>query len=178
MSNISFILDLLEPTSLPINNTWVQIYMIITHWGFHYFKYLGNVDSIENCSHQTGVDHVIHGWESFPHPEADPPERDDVGQQRVPHDVPAHHPATLVLAVDQGSDVHGQGVRPWQNHVLKQMDVVRSYVNEREPRSSGYGRRLMFRRSWVWILALYTLWTFSHIFAVKIVVMFVWKDQK
>ena len=33
----------------------------------------------------------------------------------------------------------------------------------REPRSSGYGRKLMFRRSWVWIPALYTEWTFFHI---------------
>ena len=30
----------------------------------------------------------------------------------------------------------------------------------REPLSSGYGRRLMFQRSWVWIPAPYTGWTF------------------
>ena len=30
----------------------------------------------------------------------------------------------------------------------------------REPWSSGYGKRLTFQRSWVWILAPYTGWTF------------------
>ena len=45
--------------------------------------------------------------------------------------------------------------------------------------SSGYGRRLTFERSWVWIPAPYTGWTwqFSHWFVVKIV-LFVWKIQK
>ena len=33
----------------------------------------------------------------------------------------------------------------------------------REPWSSGYGRRLMFQRSWVQIPAPYTGWTFFHI---------------
>ena len=43
--------------------------------------------------------------------------------------------------------------------------------------SSGYGRGLMFWRSWVQIPAPYTGWTFySHIFVVKIV-MFVWKGE-
>ena len=48
-----------------------------------------------------------------------------------------------------------------------------------EPWSSGHGRRLMFKRSWVWILAPYTGWTwhFSHWFADK-TLLFVWKDQK
>ena len=41
---------------------------------------------------------------------------------------------------------------------------------------SGYGRRLIFRRSWVRISASYTGWTFSHLFVVKIV-LFVWKDE-
>ena len=38
-----------------------------------------------------------------------------------------------------------------------------------EPWSSGYGRRLKFQRSWVWIPAPYTGWTwhFSHWFVVK-----------
>ena len=44
------------------------------------------------------------------------------------------------------------------------------------PWSSGFGRRLKDRRSWVRILAPYTGWTFSHIF--KIVMMFVWKRLK
>ena len=49
---------------------------------------------------------------------------------------------------------------------------------EREPWSSGYGRRLMYRRLWERIPAPYTGWTFFHIplFAVKIV-MFVWNDK-
>ena len=46
-----------------------------------------------------------------------------------------------------------------------------------EPWSSGYGWRLIPRRLWVWIPALYTGWTFFHIFVIKIV-MFVWKDEK
>ena len=47
-----------------------------------------------------------------------------------------------------------------------------------EPWSSGYWRRRMFQRSWVWIPTLYTRWTwhFSHLFVVKIVMMCVWKD--
>ena len=32
-----------------------------------------------------------------------------------------------------------------------------------EPWSSGYGRRLMFQRLWVWIPALCTGWSFFHI---------------
>ena len=41
------------------------------------------------------------------------------------------------------------------------------------PWSSGYGRRLTFRRSWVWIPAPYTGWTwhFSHWFFVKICIV-------
>ena len=48
----------------------------------------------------------------------------------------------------------------------------------REPWSSGYGRRLVFGRSWVWIPAPYTGWTwhFSHLFALKFL-LFVWKDK-
>ena len=39
-----------------------------------------------------------------------------------------------------------------------------------EPWSCGYGRRLMFQRSWVRIPALYTGWTFfTYIFVVKFV---------
>ena len=45
-----------------------------------------------------------------------------------------------------------------------------------EPWSSGYGRRLMFQKSWFRIQAPYTEWTFSHLFVPKIV-MFVWKDE-
>ena len=43
--------------------------------------------------------------------------------------------------------------------------------------SSVYERRLMFRRSWVRIPALFTGWTFfSHLIVVKIA-KFVWKDK-
>ena len=46
-----------------------------------------------------------------------------------------------------------------------------------EPWSSGYERRRLFQRSWVWIPALYTGWTFfTHLFIVKIL-MCVWKDE-
>ena len=36
----------------------------------------------------------------------------------------------------------------------------KNITNGREPWSSDYGRRLMFWRSWVWIPALHTGWTF------------------
>ena len=45
------------------------------------------------------------------------------------------------------------------------------------PWSSGYGRRLMFQRSWVQIPVPYTGWTvFSHLFVVKNV-LFVRRDE-
>ena len=49
----------------------------------------------------------------------------------------------------------------------------------REPRSSGYGRRLMFKRLWVQIQVLYTGWTWHFLqwFYVKIV-SFVWTRPK
>ena len=37
----------------------------------------------------------------------------------------------------------------------------------RHPWSSGYGRRLVFRRSWVWIAAPYTRWTFTTFICCK-----------
>ena len=40
----------------------------------------------------------------------------------------------------------------------------KSRTKGREPWSSGYGRRLMFQRSWVRIPAPYTGWTFVHIY--------------
>ena len=48
----------------------------------------------------------------------------------------------------------------------------------REPRSSGFERSVVFRRSWVRIPAPYTdgRKKYSHIFVVRIV-MFVWKDE-
>ena len=53
------------------------------------------------------------------------------------------------------------------------VDEKHSCEGWREPWSSGYGRRLVFRMSLVQIPAPYTRWTFSHIFAVTIVMMFV-----
>ena len=53
---------------------------------------------------------------------------------------------------------------------------LNSWRKGREPWYSGYGRRLMFQRSWVRIPAPHTRWTFSHLFVVK-VLMFVWKDK-
>ena len=43
----------------------------------------------------------------------------------------------------------------------------------REPWSSGYGKRLTFQRLCVQFPVQYTGWTFSHLFVVKIVMMFV-----
>ena len=45
--------------------------------------------------------------------------------------------------------------------------LKQSTRNRVEPWSSGYGRRLMFERLWVWIPALYTWWTFFHIYLLK-----------
>ena len=70
-------------------------------------------------SYQSGIDDMVHGREPLPDPEADPPERDDVGQEGVPHDVATHHPAAFVLAVKKPGDVDGQRVRPGQNQILK-----------------------------------------------------------
>jgi len=50
---------------------------------------------------------MVHSREPLPDPEADPPERDDVGQEGVPHDVAAHHPTPLILAVEKPGDVDG-----------------------------------------------------------------------
>ena len=41
--------------------------------------------------------------------------------------------------------------------------VLKQVLIGREPWSSGYGRRLMFQRSWVWIPTQYTGWTIFHI---------------
>ena len=47
----------------------------------------------------------------------------------------------------------------------------------KEPWSSGYGRRLVFQRMGVQILASYNGWTFfTYLFVVKLV-MCVWKDE-
>ena len=65
------------------------------------------------------------------------------------------------------------------NRKRKQVDLGRLCDDKervtigREHCSSDFGRRYMFRRSWVWIPALYTGWTFSHLFHV----IFVWKDE-
>ena len=48
----------------------------------------------------------------------------------------------------------------------------------RKPWSSGYGRRLIFWRLWVWIPAPYSGWTFFTFIWCKIVLMFVWKRPK
>ena len=49
-------------------------------------------------------------------------------------------------------------------------------ISGREPWSSGYGRRLMFWRSWVQIPAPNTGWTFFTFICCKNV--FFWKDKK
>ena len=43
----------------------------------------------------------------------------------------------------------------WDDGIKK----TRQQPRKREPWSSDYGRRLVFQRSWVWILSLYTGWT-------------------
>ena len=46
------------------------------------------------------------------------------------------------------------------NHFEKLSSIIHPSLWGREPWSSGYGKRLVFRRSWVRILTLYTGWTF------------------
>ena len=60
----------------------------------------------------------------------------------------------------------------WSDAVRK-----RSHIG-REPWSCGYGRRLIFWRSWVQIQAPYTEWTFFTLICCKIVLMFAWKTPK
>ena len=47
-----------------------------------------------------------------------------------------------------------------------------NWLDGREPWSSGYGRLLVFKRSWVQIPAPYTGRTFSHLFVVKLYCLF------
>ena len=49
------------------------------------------------------------------------------------------------------------------DEVCRKHSFIKIHIRGREPWSSGYGRRLMFHRSWVWIPPLYTGWTFFHI---------------
>ena len=61
----------------------------------------------------------------------------------------------------------------WSNVGTKMLPTLRKFLKYweavqqtkiREPWSSGYGWRLMFERSWVWIPAPYHGWTFGHFF--------------
>ena len=94
----------------------------------------------------------------------------------------------------QALGVHGWKWKYWKSNVSVNLvhncvrtncntdDYIRITIekykdNGQEPWSSGYGRRLMLQRSWVWILAPYTGWTFfTYLFVVKFV-MCVWKDE-
>ena len=49
--------------------------------------------------------------------------------------------------------------RPKSKRVIQNFDT-----HPKKPLSSGYRRRLMFQRLWVWILATFTGWTFIHIY--------------
>ena len=67
--------------------------------------------------------------------------------------------------------------RPWPS-LVNRLRLTR-WCCCREPWSCGYGRRLMYERSRVWVPAPYNggTWHFSHWFVIKIV-LFVWKDRK
>ena len=73
------------------------------------------------------------------------------------------------------------GLPKRSNRVLNEegqnITVLKIMIVGWEPWSSGYERRLIFRRLWVQIPAPYTGWAFLniHLFVLKIV-MFVWKD--
>ena len=51
----------------------------------------------------------------------------------------------------------------WTQWTWKRTSKQTVSIHGRKSWSSGYGRRLMFLRSWVQILAPYTIWTFFHI---------------
>ena len=61
----------------------------------------------------------------------------------------------------------GNGPIVWKKHtsyILNLIVPIKFDYPGPEPWSSGYGRRLTFKRSWVRILAPYTGWTFGHFF--------------
>ena len=58
-------------------------------------------------------------------------------------------------------------------------ESLKNFEWGRQPWSSGYGRRLLFKRLWVWIPALYTgcTWHFWHWFVI-IIVLFTFDKTK
>ena len=48
-------------------------------------------------AYQSGVNDMVHGGEPLPDPETDPPQRDDIREKSVPHNVPAHHSTPFIL---------------------------------------------------------------------------------
>ena len=55
----------------------------------------------------------------------------------------------------------------YQLFVMSLLDKLKTFLNGREPWSSVYGWRLMCVRSWVWIPAPYTGWTFFTLICCK-----------
>jgi hypothetical protein len=52
-------------------------------------------------AYQSGVNDMVHGGEPLPDSETDPPQRDDIGEEGVPHNVPAHHSTPFILNILQ-----------------------------------------------------------------------------
>ena len=75
----------------------------------------------------------------------------------------------LARDVGQGED----GAHEGEHCARQERRLVRL-----ESWSSGYGRILMIKRSWVWIPAPDTRWSFLHWFFVVKIVLFAWKTQK
>ena len=67
---------------------------------------------------------------------------------------------------------------PFKNNAEFNSSLSAKSATTREPWSNGYGRRLMFRRLWVQIPALYTGWTFFHIYLCKIFIVCLKRQNK
>ena len=65
----------------------------------------------------------------------------------------------------QTANFEGRRSRRWfdEGNEFSSCHQYKHNFQGRDPWSSGYGRRLKFRRSCVWIMVLYTGWTFFHI---------------
>ena len=82
----------------------------------------------------------------------------------------AHFRAILLVEILE------QPIRMLKN----QLSIILCWKNlyRIEPWSSGYGRQLMFERSWVWIPVMYTGWAWHFFTLISCKNCIVWKDWK
>ena len=83
----------------------------------------------------------------------------------------------LITVVDISQDWSRSRFATRDNSEYKSCQVVRRRVHWAYLVMSGFRRRLMFKRSWVWILAP-ALNNFSNVFAVKNVLLFEMTENK